>query len=336
MKDKFDPNKLKANALASIRLGVEDFTRSQNADACDQNRALSALRNLFAGILLLFKYRISAEAQNPADGYALIFKAGEVVPQPDGMGNFQWQPTKFGSTTIDVSDIKKRFDAFEIKTDWKVVAALQKERNNVEHLHPQAAAGVIGKFLSDTFPLLSAFIQDELHSAPAMLLGDAWATMLKHHDLFQVEAKACADAWAKCNVPADLLPVVAELQCESCNSSLIKPWLKEEQNVDLEDGEVKYACVRCGHQALIVPFLEEALVEFVGGYDPFSGDEPPTAECPECHYKTYVHSERKCFWCGMKLRRTSCERCGNGLTLDSYGSRFCGYCRYVDDKQRDD
>lgn len=59
---KFDPDKLKTNALTSIRLGVEDFTRSQLTEGGDPDRALSALRNLFAGILLLFKYRIATEA----------------------------------------------------------------------------------------------------------------------------------------------------------------------------------------------------------------------------------------------------------------------------------
>lgn len=334
--EKFDPDKLKTNALTSIRLGVEDFTRSQLAEGGDPDRALSALRNLFAGILLLFKYRIATEAGSPADGYELIFKTGEILPQPDGVGGFEWQPMKFGNTTIDVPDIKKRFEAFGIATDWKVIEALQKERNNVEHLHPQNAAGVIGKFLSDTFPLLSEFIQKELQSAPATLLGETWKTMLEHHDFYKAQAAACEEAWAALNVPDDLLPVVPDMQCEDCGSSLLKPSGDEEESSDLESGQVNYVCVGCAHHALIVPLLEETLVEFVGGYDPYSGEESPTGECPECQHLTFVHAEGKCLWCGMKLDPEGCARCGNALTLDDYDNSLCGYCQYQADKHRDD
>lgn len=333
--EKFDPDKLKSNALTSIRLGVEDFTRSQLAAGGDPDRALSALRNLFAGILLLFKYRIATGAGSAAEGYELIFKTGEILPQPDGMGGIEWQPMKFGNTTIDVPDIKKRFDAFGIATDWKVIEALQKERNNAEHLHPQNAAGVIGKFLSDTFPVLSTFIQDELDSAPATLLGETWTTMLKHHDFYQAQAAVCTAAWAGLNVPDDLLPVVPDMQCEACGSSLLKPSGDEEESSDLESGEVTYICVSCAHRALIVPLLEETLIEFVGGYDPFSGEEPPTAECPECRHATFVHANGKCLWCGMQLAPEGCSRCGNVLTLDDYDNSLCGYCQYQADKYRD-
>lgn len=54
-----DVQKLHENALTSIRLGVEDFERCSGA-AGDPARALSAVRNLFAGVLLLFKYKIAS------------------------------------------------------------------------------------------------------------------------------------------------------------------------------------------------------------------------------------------------------------------------------------
>ncbi|MCT7310063.1 hypothetical protein N5J06_03845 [Ralstonia sp. CHL-2022] len=336
MTEKFDPDKLKTNALTSIRLGVEDFTRSQLTEDGDADRALSALRNLFAGILLLFKYRIATKAGSPADGYELIFKTGEILPQPDGMGGIEWQPTKFAKTTIDVPDIRKRFDAFGIQTDWKVIETLQKERNSAEHLHPQNAAGVIGKFLSDTFPVLSEFIQKELECAPATLLGETWKTMLAHHDFYKAQAAACESAWEVLNVPDDLLPVVPDMQCEECGSSLLKPAGGEDESSDLESGQVKYVCVSCAHRALAIPLLEETLVDFLGGYDPYSGEEPPTGECPECQHRTFVHVQGECLWCGMKLNPEGCARCGNSLTLDDYDNMLCGYCQYQADKHRDD
>ena len=54
-----DAEKLKENALTSIRLGIEDFQRTKQVkeQGVDPARALSAVRNLFAGVLLRFKCR---------------------------------------------------------------------------------------------------------------------------------------------------------------------------------------------------------------------------------------------------------------------------------------
>ena len=54
-----DAEKLKENALTSIRLGIEDFQRTKQVkeQGVDPACALSAVRNLFAGVLLLFKCR---------------------------------------------------------------------------------------------------------------------------------------------------------------------------------------------------------------------------------------------------------------------------------------
>ena len=51
-----DADKLYDNAIASIQLGIEDFQLSQQPD--NSLRTLSSIRNLYAGLLLLFKYKI--------------------------------------------------------------------------------------------------------------------------------------------------------------------------------------------------------------------------------------------------------------------------------------
>lgn len=88
----FDAEKLKENALTSIRLGIEDFQRSQIPldQGGDPERALSAIRNLFAGVLLLFKYKIATTVDDPKDAATLIFNPPEVLPQADGHGGVEW------------------------------------------------------------------------------------------------------------------------------------------------------------------------------------------------------------------------------------------------------
>lgn len=134
-----DATKLRENALTSIRLGVEDFERSRLSSNTrgDPARALSAIRNLFAGVLLLFKYKIATCVDDPADAAALIFNPPEILPHSDGSGGIAWVPAgKFKITTIDVGTIQKRFDAFDIEVDWAVIEKLQGCRNHLEHLHP--------------------------------------------------------------------------------------------------------------------------------------------------------------------------------------------------------
>ena len=48
-------NKLLQNAINSIEIGIEDYKLSQQ----DERRIISCVRNVFAGILLLFKYKFS-------------------------------------------------------------------------------------------------------------------------------------------------------------------------------------------------------------------------------------------------------------------------------------
>ena len=51
------------NAVRSIQLGVEDYETSCVFE--EDARAISAARNLYAGVLLLFKYKIATLAVSP-------------------------------------------------------------------------------------------------------------------------------------------------------------------------------------------------------------------------------------------------------------------------------
>ncbi len=107
-------------------------------------------------MLLLFKYRLAEGVSDPAAVDQILFNAPrEVIPNPDGKGGVKWLPVgKFGKTTIDVQGIKSRFEAFGIKVDWAAMAALQDERNHLEHAHPTKSVGAIAGFVADIFPIL--------------------------------------------------------------------------------------------------------------------------------------------------------------------------------------
>jgi hypothetical protein len=111
-----------SNAVASIRMGVEDF-RQQDAD-----RDISAVRNFYAGVLLLAKEALIRAAPN-ADPDIVI--GAKLKPVPDGVGGVAME--QVGNTTVDFQQVASRAADFGIALDHKALAALNKIRNDMEH-----------------------------------------------------------------------------------------------------------------------------------------------------------------------------------------------------------
>jgi hypothetical protein len=334
----FDAEKLKENALTSIRLGIEDFQRSQIPldQGGDPERALSAIRNLFAGVLLLFKYKIATTVDDPKDAATLIFNPPEVLPQADGHGGVEWQPVgNFKKTTIDVTTIKKRFNSFGIEMDWETIEKLQECRNHLEHLHPANTLGEVADFVAELFPILRDFVHSEMNEQPAELLGPAWPIMLKHHTFFMDTTKECEDAWTDAGVPELMQPWLEKCQCEACGSSLIRPDIDDLDDglqVDEDDTTFRYLCVGCGYRDLIVPLMIKNLNDEFD-YDPRDGGEPSVETCDECEHDTFVIHEQKCLWCETELDYKECNFCGESLGQDDQeNGGLCGYHHYLHEK----
>jgi hypothetical protein len=338
-----DAEKLKENALTSIRLGIEDFQRTKQPkeQGGDPARALSAVRNLFAGILLLFKYKIAVSVDDPDDAPALIFNPPEVMPQADGNGGIEWKPTgKFRKTTIDVATIKKRFEGFDIDVDWHAIEKMQECRNHLEHLHPANTLGEVADFVADMFPMLREFIQTQLNEQPADLLETAWPVMLAHHEFFTNTMATCAAAWDDAGIPELMRPWLDQCRCEECGSSLLRPSQDDIEggaSVESQDKSFEYICVACGHSDLIAPLMIKALNDAYD-YDPRDGGEPGVEDCNGCDRSTFLIHEQHCLWCGAELDYTECSVCEEALGQgDQDNGGLCGYHAHVFDKvMRDD
>ncbi|WP_169293972.1 hypothetical protein [Advenella sp. EE-W14] len=333
-----DVEKLKENALTSIRLGIEDFQRSQltMAQGGDPARTLSAIRNLFAGVLLLFKYKIAISVDNPEDAATLIFNPPEVLPKSDGNGGIKWHPMgNFKRTTIDVSTIKKRFESFDIDVDWKTIDTLQECRNHLEHLHPAHTLGQVADFIAELFPILHDFVEKQLNEKPAELLGKSWEIMLEHHNFFISTRAACNTAWAEADIPELMQDYLDKCQCKECGSSLLRPHLEDidnEASVQEQDKFFRYDCVACGHSDLIAPLMIKELNK-EHYYDPRDGGEPDVETCLTCRRDTFVVSEQHCLWCEAELDYTKCSICEEPLRQDDqFNNGMCGYHSHVYEK----
>lgn len=330
--------KLKENALTSIRLGIEDFqcTQKTKEQGGDEARALSAVRNLFAGILLLFKYKIAVSVNDPEKAPDLIFNPPEVMPQADGNGSFEWKPVgKFKRTTIDVATIKKRFEGFDINVDWKAIDKMQECRNHLEHLHPANSLGEVAGFIADLFPVLSEFIHTQLNEQPADLLTTAWPVMLAHHKFFTNTMTACTAAWDDAGIPKSMQPWLDQCQCEECGSPLLRPNqedIEEGASVEYQDDSFKYVCVACGHSDLFAPQMIKALNDAYD-YDPRDGGEPCVEDCNDCGRPTFLTHEQRCQWCDAELDYKSCTVCEDALRQgDQDNGGLCSYHAYQLDK----
>lgn len=326
-----DTAKLLENALTSIRLGVEDFQRSQAtvADGGDPTRALSAVRNLFAGVLLLFKYKIASSVDDPEDAYRLIHNPPtDILPHPDGAGGITWEPTgTFRATTIDVATIKKRFETFSIEVDWGTIDQIQRCRNHLEHLHPANTLGEVADFVAELFPVLRDFISSQLEAQPADLLGATWQIMLEHHDFFEATREACKEAWIPALIPEGMQRWKARCQCEECGSSLLRPLEEDlEQGLTVEDDAFRYECMACGHTDQIVPLMIGEMHRELNDYNPFDGGEPDVEECYQCNHDTFLIPEGRCDWCEAELDHPECDVCGEALRQEDQDNG--GLCSY--------
>lgn len=310
----FDPKLLLQNAIAAIQIGVDDYGMIE-----DSRRMLSAVRNLYAGILLLFKYRIATCVDG---GEKLIFN---VEPAPNGLGGVDWRPTE-KNKTIDFSGIQRRFSQFDIKVDWKMLEKLRRERNNIEHLHPVGSVD-IKPYIADVFTVLRQFVANEIGAAPETLLGEAcWNAMLNVHAYLEAELKRCKAAWASIETPENLRPCIPLMLCPNCGSPLLLPATNDPASIEVNEGH-KCVCVGCRTTSGTVALLEEALLDLHGGW---SHDEyyldPPVTTCPECDHATYVISDDECCWCGYTRPHKTCAVCDATISLDE--QEFNGLCGY--------
>lgn len=328
MKQKLDVNRLKENAITSIRLGIEDFQITQKEDG-DKARALSSIRNLFSGVLLLFKYKIASLVDNPEDAEKLIFNPPPIEPKPDGDGGFSWQPNgNFKSTTINVGMIKNRFDSFGVEVDWKSIYRIQDCRNDLEHLHPENTLGEVAEFVSDLFPILKDFIERELDSKPHELLGDSWVPMLKHHEMFMKAKKECDEQWEDVHMPELLRPLTPELRCSRCHANLIFPDKNQIDNdlrLDGDENDFLCHCLACGAQQLILDAINDR-IESINYSSRRYGDSPEFETCFSCDKDMFSTIENICFWCEDELEFTECSLCSEPLSQDDQLNN--GLCSY--------
>lgn len=335
-----DAEKLYENAILSIQLGIEDFQLSQRPLDKGGNpaRALSSVRNLFAGVMLIFKFKLATCVDEPEDAYRLIhLPAKEVLPNPDGMGGIRWAPEDNfqKNKTIEVHHIKERFNTFNIHVDWAVINKLHECRKHLEHLHPRNSLGELAEFVANLFPVLTNFITNELSKSPKEVLGSAWDAMLEHQTFYLEKLSECEQTWLDAGVPEGMVEFIPDCSCAQCGSKLLKSSplsVEDGLTVENDEGDFQCFCISCGFVDTFAPRLIDSF-ERAFFYWPPDGDEPTYEQCYSCNHHTFVISEQNCRWCNEELAYTECKICHVVLAQDDQiNDGLCGYCTYKLDK----
>jgi DNA-directed RNA polymerase subunit M/transcription elongation factor TFIIS len=306
------------NAIASLHLALEDYSSGK------EPRLLSAVRNLHAGILLLYKEKL--RLLSPPGTNEVLVKARSKFQKTAAGGVMS---VGDGKKTADVAQIKDRFKSLGVNTHWDRFEKVSALRNEVEHYFTTTNRGAIEAMISDTFLIIRDFIHDELDQDPKALLGDdAWAKLLTVSEVVEKEREVCQKALEVINWESDALAeAVLDLTCAECGSPLLFP---------LEiTKDTKLQCRSCGEEEDYERYAERAISDHFAE-DNFrsceDGGDPVSTTCPHCGSDSYIVEENRCVVCEESCE-TTCSRCGNAIPVEELNDgSLCGYCEHMMNK----
>lgn len=315
------------NAIASIQIGIEDF------ESDDERRLLSAVRNVYAGVLLLGK-AVLLHISPPEIGDVLIRERIGPKRNPDGSISFVGKFKK----TIDREDIVGRLKELGIEIDGKRLSRIADVRNEIEHHFPSKPAGVVKEAIADSFMIIRDLLAVHLNQEPVAALGaKCWGVLLENHDVIEKEQQACKKTLGAINWGSQsLADAIDDFRCPDCGSSLIK-------QVDSENDEkvcADFVCSACGEQISAELLIGDAIGKhfeweyYVAMTD---GGDPPVTTCPSCEADAYILAEGKCACCDFSIGDAECAVCGNPLSVDDYAhcGNLCSYHAWVASKEAD-
>lgn len=305
------------NAIDSIAIGLEDYLST------DQRRASSCARNVFAGILLLFKHKLSLLSPSGSD--EVLIKQ-RVLPVIDEGTHLEWKGK--GTKTVDVQGIRERFESLKIDVDWNRIEKINIFRNDIEHYFSIQKHEAIRLLISDSFVVISDFIREHLAADPKELLGEAaWAVLIEVHEVYKREKAECLAAIQALEFLDDeILNAFEGYSCYECGSGLIMPSARGREATSAD-----YTCKSCEKTLPYEQMVREAVSDYYGDEVYLSrtdGGESPLASCPECG-GSYLYAQGICASCGHTAVH-ECQRCYSRILPEElFAEPFCGYCAHM-------
>lgn len=304
------------NAIAAIQVGIEDYQSK------DPRRMLSAVRNVYAGILLLAKEHLRRESPSGSDE-ALIKAQVRFKKAADGTLQILGQ----GKKTVDVQQIKERFKDVGLTFDWTELDEVMRVRNDIEHHYFAGTQLRVREAMRDAQLVIHRLLVKVLGESPVDVLGKAcWDVLLAETEIFEAESKACANSlkgveWATLRAE----DIAENPRCPTCSSNL----LRHVGAPTTDQAELDLGCVACGKRFAFADVLAATLTYDLYAEARFSSyDDEAVHRCPGCGADTYVFEDGRCANCGFSMPEDAvCLVCGELLSLDDYED-FRALCSY--------
>ena len=306
------------NAIDSIQIGVEDF------ESDDDRRSVSAVRNIAAGILLLYKEKLCR--LSPHDNKELLIKQN-IRPVQNAKGEITFEGK--GHKTVDVQSIKERFSSLNVKVEWKRFDEINKLRNDLEHYYTSKSPDAVREIVAKSFLLIRDFLSEHLQEDPQEILGnDCWTTLLDVSDVYSVEEQVCKASIDAVNWKYHSVELALKhLRCNQCHSSLIQA-----THSDNTYPMIDLHCKSCGEDFSFSDVVEQCIDDSLAGeaiINIMDGGKSPYDACHECWKNTFIYEEGCCVACNYEMAYNECEMCGTSLSLeDQYNEGKCSYCQY--------
>jgi len=304
------------NAVQSVQIGVEDYKSD------DPRRILSAIRNVTAGILLLFKEKL--RELSPIDSDESLIKQ-KIKPTIDTLNEVKFIGS--GKKTVDVIQIIERFKDLSIKIDDKRLRKIINSRNDIEHYCTKQPSNKLRELLAESFIIIRDFVTNHLGYEPSQLLShETWAVLLDVEEVSSKEYKLCQNEIAKVEWISDTLSCAStDISCPKCHSELIKPLITSSKDSRLID----YSCCSCGEKFEYGEIIEHILSDFFEWESYLAAKESgeyPLVECFECGSEAFVVEEGMCMLCEATIQYSECSVCHTALTVEE--QVFDGLCGY--------
>lgn len=304
-------NNILANAIASITLGIEDYKSD------GKHRSLSALRNISAGILLLFKAKLVRLAPDET----LIKKDFRLAWQD---GHASWIAK--GDKTIDYHDIQERFKLVGIRFNFKEMDRIISQRNRIEHYLADVPTEALRDSIANAVNLINRFCREQMEvEAAALFDPEIWQMVLQEKAIYDAEKKACNERMEQIKWPyPELLTIAVDhYLCGTCESDLVSP-----MNPSARLKEIKFACAACGATEGYSSAMEAAFLDWAAGENYLSikdGGEAVNDDCANCMSDLVLASRGYCIACEFEHFKR-CDVCKQ-IFRRGY---FCEHCDYVD------
>ena len=324
------------NAIYSIEVGIEDYQEGE------EKRNVSAVRNVYAGILLLLKEKLVR--LSPEYDTELLIKK-RLIPQRNKSGEVVFMGA--GKTTVNLQEIEVRFQNLGVNVDWTRLKEISRLRNDLEHYYTDKSPSLVREILAKSFLIIRDFLTNELGESPVAIIDcDLWPIFLEIEEVFFAEQKACKDSFKEFNWKYETInQAIEHAKCPFCDSSLVQ-LVGHTPYVDTDEGKslfkeylTKMQCNSCGEPIdYLADFFENCIVElfYAELYLAASkGGIPPVEDCPECGKNTFVFDEGCCVICDYEPEYQKCARCYNDIGIDEQDlNGLCSYCANIAEKIR--